>query len=161
MLDIKRVMDDKQRIIDATPKRAETPVQQTIQAVSRSVAAAQHAEILKEALSKFVVQVYEQTSDGRLWNVTEFGRIEGSIVWGRKGYKEWGMRKTHADVLRYTMLRVSPSPFLYSQTDRRWYLNLRQYPSQAHALAWVKQLRIDGERWLTLYEAWRQRSGNE
>ena len=154
--DTEDALNAKNRVINSEPRRR--PVaQRAAEIATRKTIAAAQAEVMREVLAKLISVVYETDENGRLWNITRDGRIDGVLMpWSNRGYKEWGVRRTHAKILRYTMVR-RPSPFSYNGSDSRWYLNLQKYPTADHAYRWLDGINLDADLWNDLIESWRNR----
>lgn len=121
--------------------------------LSRATALIEHTEAVNEALYKLVRLLYEAAPDGGFLNVDRRkGRILVPAPWGSDGWQRWGLRNWEAVVLRKILLaRMArqdlASLFWYGQNRTRWFIDLEHYPTQAHALAYLKQCPIDAAEW--------------
>lgn len=157
--DIEDVLSSKQDVVEQPPtKRKGANLAQNIaRSMGRRVVAAAQAEVMQEILAKLITTAYEETSEGKLWNIGFDGRIDGfNMPWSSAGYKEWGVKRTHARILQHTMVR-NQTPFIFNEDDTRWYLDLDNYPSEASAFEWLKAFNLTGEMWLDLMDAWKNR----
>ena len=155
--DIASILDGKQAIIDAQPPARRTPAAKIAHAIGQRAIAATHAELMKEVLAQLIALAYDETDDGRFWNLGADGRITGfNMPWTEAGYKQWNVRRTHARILQHAMTR-RPGPFVFSQQDTSWYVDLANFPTAAHAYNWLDAIKLDGQKWNELMDAWKAR----
>lgn len=128
--------------------------------LGRQGLAAAEAEALNEVLMKLIRLCY-QTERGRFINIDpHIGRLvkELPVPWSSKNFKRYGlMRREQADVLRWVMNyydrnQEQEALFRYSQSSRRWHVNLAHYPTQEDALQWMKANEMNAGRWLSALE---------
>lgn len=146
---IEKALGDKAAIVAAEPRKR-TVLAPVARTMGRKAMAAAIAEVMREALAKLIAMTYQETSDGRLWNIGYDGRIEGIVMpWSDAGYKTWGLRRMHARTLQHAMVRRQ-GPFVFNREDTCWYLDLDTYPTMAAALTWLDSVNLNAERWLEL-----------
>lgn len=149
-----KIVERKSGVLAAEPQRF-TPLRQAAESLSRAALFRAHAEVLNEAVARCTVLLYEQDAAGRWINVDRTGQILIGLPWGRAGQREWGLRRSEADTLRailYAWQRRHDAGrdaalFLYGQAERRWWLNLTDYPDQASGLAWVQRHPVTVAQW--------------
>lgn len=116
--------------------------------VSRQNSRAKKAEILNEALSEFVVLLFEKDDAG----YTSFdldGRILVCAPWSKRNHQRWGLRRLEANVLRHILISETKNEKrepLFLLDNFHWYLNLA-YRGKGQAMAWVQAVNIDARRW--------------
>lgn len=156
-----KVIERKGEILSAQPARF-TPLRQAAESLSRANLYRAHCEILAEALTRCTVMLYEKDGAGRWVNIDRTGQALIALPWGRAGQREWGLRRSEADVLRALLfawqqrhdMRREAALYLYGASERRWWLNLADYPDEASGLGWVKAHPVTVAQW-------RAYSGNE
>lgn len=156
--DIESVLKGKEVYQGVEPPRRKTAAYRVAQNVSKKVTAAAQAEVIREAMARFITTVYEVDSMNRFWNVTEYGRIEISCPWSRKGSKKWGVRRIHAEILKHSMMitQNKRTPFIFDDIEHRWYLDLENYRDATAALQWLDQFNINGDMWHLMMDAWKR-----
>ena len=131
------------------------------QSLSRAGLASARAELCTAALQKVVELAFVVDTDGRYANVDLDGRLLFALPFGKSGHKLWGLRRREADVLR-AILQARQVPqqgrpvplFTYGEDTRAWYLNVADYPTEAHAMAYVRQFGIVSRE----YKLWLERA---
>jgi hypothetical protein len=119
--------------------------------------AAASAELLNEALCKFIDLVYTEDADGSGYaNIDLYTyRILIPVPWSRLDYISYGLRRTEQNVLRLLMLsteKAQAEKCLFRFENRRWYLNVENYPTMASALTWIDRLNINSKAWKRCYK---------
>lgn len=154
---VETALKSKKEIIGATPPKHNKVLHKVAVNASRKAIAQAHAEVLREILAKFITTVYEVDSRGNPWNVSTYGRIEIPVPWSRNGATVWGVRRTHAEILRRTLMNSQNSrpPFIFDEIERRWYLAISAYPTRATALQWLDEFNINGDLWNVMYTNWK------
>lgn len=154
----------KELIRRSTVPRVNAPRGDWKQLRNRAGSAAAAAEMLNEALCKFIDLLYMEDSDGSGYcNIDPFTyRIEIPSPWSRLHYASYGLRRTEQGVLSFLIASTASaqgekSLFIYE--GRRWYLNADQYPTMESALEWVDRLRINGKVWKQWYAIFVQNNG--
>lgn len=111
-------------------------------AISRKTLYEAVAGVCNASLTALVPILYEGFGD-RLMNVDPATwLILIPAPWGGSGYRRYGLRSTEAAVLRRLMrLRQKKNDHVhwvfYDPEARRWCLNLADYPTEAHASAYL------------------------
>lgn len=114
-------------------------------ALSRVGLAAAAAELCNAALQRLAELVYQRDYDGGMPNLAPTtGRIEIAAPMAKKGHEYFGLRRGEQAVLRALLVaRMQradpPALFLYNDDDRRWYVNLRAYPTLTAAMQHLEQ----------------------
>lgn len=147
-----RIVERKGEILAAQPARF-TPLRAAAESLSRANIHRAHCEVLNEALARCAAMLYEQAA-GRWVNIDKSGQILIPLPWGRAGQRVWGLRRSEADALRALLFawqrrhdaRKEAALFFYGE-DRRWWLNLADYPDEASGLAWVRSHPVTVAQW--------------
>ena len=129
------------------------------QSLSRAGLASAKAELCTAALQKVVELAFVVDTDGRYANVDLDGRLLFALPFGKSGHKQWGLRRREAETLRaILMARQVPQQgralplFVYDHVSRSWYLNVADYPTEAQAVAYVRQFGIASREYKTALE---------
>ena len=149
-----KVLERKGGILSAQPARF-TPLRQAAESLSRANIHRAHCEILNEAITRCTVMLYERDNTGRWVNIDRSGQALIALPWGRAGQREWGLRRSEADVLRALLFVYQKrhdagkgaALYLYGASERRWWLNLEDYPDEASGLAWVRSHPFTVRQW--------------
>ena len=158
----KETLQRSQATLDTAPQRHTLPrLADVAESLSRAGLAAAHAELCTAALQRVVELAFIVDTDGRPANVDLDGRLLVPLPWGKSGYLKWGLRRREADVLR-AILQARQVPqqgrpvplFTYGEDTRAWYLNVADYPTEAHAMAYVRQFGIVSRE----YKLWLERA---
>ncbi len=119
-------------------------VQEAAQELSRAGDVQMRVELANEALAALCVVLYELDADQRPANIDPVTwRILLPTPWGRAGWRQWGLRRWEAEVLRRvlrirTEMRKHKNLFDYNEQGRTWHLNRADYPTVEQALAYLK-----------------------
>jgi hypothetical protein len=103
-----------------------------------------HVAVCEAALMKAITILYAADTDGLAANHDFNGQVLISLPFTYSGWKLYGLRNWEADCLRGIMLgRLQRKEgyiplFDFSPITRRWYLRIDVYPTEAHALNWLK-----------------------
>ena len=155
--DVASILDGKQAIhAPKTQKRG--PVARIANNMGKRAVNAARAELMRSTLHKLFVLLYDESADGVLLNLDFDCRINRQLVampWSNVGYKQWGLSRTHARVLRHAMVSRANAP-VYFSGDRSWYLDNDRYPTIDHALGWLESIKLDAELWQKLIDEWRK-----
>lgn len=95
------------------------------------------ADVIAAALRRMTELAYEDVG-GVLVNIAPTGEVRTSVPWSQRNHARWRLARSQQLLLRNFMVAWHERPlkpqvfFLYR---RRWYLNLRDYPTLASALA--------------------------
>ena len=130
-------------VISETQPARHSTMRQVAQSLSRRNADAAVCELMNEALQRVVDLAFEEDTGGliNIDNVT--GRILFPLPWGRKGYRQWGMRPLEARIMRTILVgwievpRGMPPLFMYEAASRNWRINLVDYPDRRAASRWL------------------------
>jgi len=149
-----QVVERKGAVLGAQPARF-APLRQAAESLSRANIYRAHCEMLAEALARCTVMLYEQDAIGRWVNIDRTGQALIALPWGRAGQREWGLRRSEADTLRAILFgwqhwhdaRREPALYLYGASERRWWLNLADYPDQAAGMGWLQAHPITINQW--------------
>ena len=149
-----KIVERKSEILAAQPERF-TPLRQAADTLSRANIHRAHAEILSEALARCTVMLYEQDAAGRWVNVDKSGQILIPLPWGRAGQREWGLRRSEANALRAILFAWQrrhdagreAALFVYVAEERRWWLNLVDFPAEQGAMQWVRAHQVTVSQW--------------
>lgn len=155
-----KVVERKGEILSAQPERF-TPLRQAAESLSRANIHRAHCEVLNEAITRCTVMLYERDTTGRWVNVDRTGQALIALPWGRAGQREWGLRRSEADVLRGLLFTYQKwhdagqgaALYIYGDSERRWWLNLEDYPDEASGLAWVRSHPITVRQWRAYAES--------
>lgn len=153
------VIKRKAAVLSAQPAHF-TPLRQAAESLSRANIHRAHCEILNEAMAHCTVMLYEQDSARRWVNMDRSGQILIALPWGRAGQRLWGLRRAEADALRHWLfswqskhdMRFGAALYLYSESERRWWINLADYPDRAAGLGWAQRHQISADQWRSLTE---------
>ena len=127
------------------PSRKSKIMRPAVNFVTRRFIAERESQIINAYLAKLIRSAYETTTDGRFWNMTEYGRLEIAVPWSRRGERQWGTQRQHADLMRRLMFRLQPrSPFVFND-DYRWYVDIEKYPDAMSAMGWIDRVALDAE----------------
>ena len=123
-----------------------------IDAATRAMLTVEHVHQELETFTKFV---YRRSGKGRLLHVLPDGQLAPGVwaPWGSSG-KSTLTRPQRNLLRRWLWLKADSRlrpPFLYSSDTRRWYVDLRRYPSADAALQWLQNHRLTAGEWLNLY----------
>lgn len=120
------------------------------EAASNGLRYARKAELLKEQLSAFIVQVYERDGAGNFVNIDPVDfRVMLRVPWR----KEWrdpnlpALRATERAALRAILKAQQQNDNLahvFHYDRPYWYVQVHDYRSSGQALAWVERVKIDG-----------------
>ena len=149
-----RIVERKSGVLAAQPEQF-TPLRAAAESLSRAAIFKAHAEVLAEAVARCTVLLYERDGAGRWVNIDRTGQALIALPWGRAGQREWGLRRAEADTLRKILfawqhrhdMRREPALYLYSQAERRWWVNLADYPDQAAGMGWVQAHPVTVNQW--------------
>ena len=133
--------------------------QSRAESLSRLARAKAMAELTNEALHAVTVLAYETLSDGTPVNVDP---VTGDFLiptpWSSKRYREYGLRRSEADVLRAYLLKLQalarkgktelPPLFIFDAVGRRWAVNQADYPTFEAAERWLARYQFTPEAWL-------------
>jgi len=145
--------------------------------------------LANDALAAAINLLYEQDARGRLTNVDPgTWMIRVPMPFGRDGAAQWGLKDWEGRILRSVLfarqekakpsaeLRSKPAtpPLFYFAENKRWQLNIGDYPTAAAANAYLTRYPITPESWLSHRDyhtakrqskgrpgAWRNRPGAE
>lgn len=154
-----KVLERKGQILSAQPERF-TPLRQAAEALSRANIHRARCEVLNEAMARCTVMLYEQDGAGRWVNIDRTGQALIALPWGRAGQQLWGLRRAEADALRRWLFSwqrkhdrgLGTALYLYGESERRWWLNLADFPDRAAGLAWVQRHQISIDQWRSFAE---------
>jgi len=113
------------------------------------------AELINEAISAFLVQLYEVDEQGKFLNLDKDGRIRLRVPWR----KEWNdkqtdpaLRDTERTAVRM-ILETYQSSLQYSHLFEfippSWHIRIARFPDLQSALKWLDNAKINA----TLYNA--------
>lgn len=140
-------------ISGAQPERF-APLRKVAKALSRRGLAAAKVELVNVALLELVDLVFEDDTDGRPANMDTDGRVLVPLPWGRLGHKQWGLRRTEANALRWLMLQryaTQNEPlFVYDAGGRVWLVNLAY--SKRSALSYLRTMPVTLAEWRPAWE---------
>lgn len=126
----------------AKPRR-HTVMRTAVETLSRRNFAAAKAELLNEVIHRLTALCYEIDDSRQLCNVdATTGRILIPMPTSRPGRPRWGLYRSEGDTLRRILFAwqgsdTRPPLFVYDPTDRRWYVNLHDYPTLDAAQFWL------------------------
>jgi hypothetical protein len=126
-----------------------TPERVDALAIARLSAAA-----AMQQLELFARWCYERADNGYLKHILPTGQIPSGAFtpWGASGKS--GMTRTDRDILRVWLYLADEKGFepvwVYVAEQRRWYVDLMNYPSLAVALDWLQQTQIQPTDWLNI-----------
>ncbi len=142
----------KQRIADAAAS------------LNRAGSMALHVELANEALTKFVIMLYQRDQDNTYANIDQrTHRLLVPAPWGSAGWRVWGLRNWESRILRCVMLeRVKdtrrPCLFDYNTDNRTWYLNVTDYGVIEAAQHYLQRSPITLAEWRKHDTAYKQRA---
>ena len=125
--------------------------------VSNSVRVGNKILFFNELLSALTNIMYEKQNN-RFVNLDEISfRILIPVPWGASGYKLWHLKQWESEILRSILFlrmdnRLVPPLYLYADEQRRWVMNIIDYPTLVDAFRYVKTYQIN----ITEYELARQ-----
>ncbi len=149
-----KIIDRKEQVLAAQPAPF-VALRAAAESLSRRNIFGAHVELCNEALQKLTVMLYEQDAAGRWVNIDRSGMLRIPAPWGRGGQKRWAMRRSEADVMRKVMQGhqqrhdkgKEPALYLYLEGERRWYVNLADYPDGERAMQWVRAHQLTVNAW--------------
>lgn len=158
----KETLERSHTALDTAPQRHTLPrLADVAESLSRAGLAAAHAELCNAALQQLARLAYQTDTDGKPANVDLDGRLLVPAPFGKAGYKKWGLRRREADVLRQILMaRQTPQQgravplFTYGEDTRSWYVNVQDYPTEAHAMAYIRQFGITSRE----FKLWLERA---
>ena len=156
---VAQIVERKSGVLAAEPQRF-APLRAVAESLSRANIHRAHAEVLNEALARCTALLYEQDAARRWINLDRTGQILIALPWGRAGQREWGLRRAEADALRRWLFawqrkhdrQQGAALYLYSESERRWWVNLADYPDRAAGLGWVQRHQVSADQWRSLAE---------
>jgi hypothetical protein len=107
-----------------------------------------------QQLELFAHWCYQRADTGQLLHILPSGQLPSGAYtpWGASGKS--GMTRPDRDILRVWLALVDEKGFdpvwVYVGEQRRWYVDLMNYPSLAAALDWLQQTPIQAKDWLTI-----------
>ena len=146
--------------LDAAPARHVLPrLADVAEGLSKAGLAAAHAELCTAALQRLAELAYTIDTDGRLCNMDVDGRLLVPAPFGKAGHQKWGLRRREAEILRAILVaRQTPQQgralplFVYDSVSRAWYVNVQDYPSELHAMGYIRQCPITSREYKTHLE---------
>lgn len=144
-----------------TPQRY-TKALQLAESVSKRLAWLARRDVLLTVMQRLAQDAYELTPGGQWLNLAPDGRLNVPAPWSKHNHGRWRMRKQDAELLRLLMVGAqnahakgqAPVPWIYFAPERaRWFVNLGDYPTMAHALAYVDRHLAAVWSWETLVSA--------
>lgn len=157
--EITKIVARKSVVMAVAPER-HTPIRNAAEALTRRNVAQAKAELLSEALWAAVTLCYEKDDSGSLCNVDSVsGRLLVPAPWGREGHRRWGLRYLESVLLRAILrglqqAKGEPPVLVYDPLSRGWHLNIFDYPTHRHALAWLERHPITASAWRSAYARW-------
>lgn len=107
-----------------------------------------------QQLELFAHWCYQRAETGQLLYILPSGQLPSGAYtpWGASGKS--GMTRPDRDILRVWLALVDEKGldpvWVYVSAQRRWYVDLMNYPSLASALDWLQQTPIHPQDWLTI-----------
>jgi hypothetical protein len=107
-----------------------------------------------QQLELFAHWCYARTTQGYLKHILPNGQIPSGAYtpWGASGKS--GMTRTDRAILRVWLYLADEKGYdpvwVYVAEQRRWYVDLMNYPSLASALDWLRQTPIHPQDWLNI-----------
>lgn len=149
-------LEDADRVRNSRP--LPDPVASAAAAIGAAGEAAAHAHVLNTALKRLIDLCYQDDGAG-LCNIDRAtGKLHHllPVPWSSVNYGKYSLgSRQRADVLslimRAHMNQTRKPLFIYH--NRRWYVNLRIYPSREDALRWLSENQISGQMWREWREA--------
>ena len=151
---IVRTLERKTPIVQAAPDR-HTGLRGVSENLSRRLVDQATIELLTEALHRLVVLAYDADAAGFVNVDGVTGRLLIPAPWGRAGRAKWGLYPSEADTLRHILRgrqATGLALFVYDRGRRSWLVNLADFPTQRHALAYLKKHPIGVEEWRVAYK---------
>jgi hypothetical protein len=121
-----------------------------VDALALATLRARAADQQLELFARWCYRLHE----GQLVHIMPDGQIPAGqwTPWGSSGKSK--MTKTDRRILRRWLVGLSQHrhfpPWRYQSAERRWYVDLVRYPTEADALAWLAKYRIAAADWLNL-----------
>ena len=145
--DLMRIVDRAAAITGSYGRTRTRP--ERIDAMTRAMLA---VENVHQELVAFVRFVYRRDGRGRLLHVLPDGQLAPGVWVPWRGGST--LTRTQKDILRRWLHlkaqnRLKPI-FVYGLDTRRWYVDLRNYPTAEVALGWLERHRISAGEWLNL-----------
>lgn len=112
-------------------------------------------EHVNQEMVTFVHFVYRRAGNGRLLHILSDGQLRPGVwcPWGSSGKST--LTRPARNLVRKWLLakeagRLRP-PFVYLPQYRRWYVDLKRYPTLEAALAWLERHQLSAGEWVNLY----------
>jgi hypothetical protein len=121
-----------------------------IDAVTRAALVVEHVH---QELTTFASFVYQRSQNGRLLHVLPDGQLARGVHTPWRGVSST-LTRSQQDRLRRWLAtkaetRLRP-PFVWSDSTRRWYVDLHRYPTVEAAIDWLTRHKMSGGEWLNL-----------
>lgn len=154
-----RVEDIFSRHTEPVVPDRKTPLRPVAVAWSRKPIMRAHATNMRSIIDKAISSFYEEDAAGRLWNVSDGGKVE-PVPWGRNGYKRWQVKRIYAEAIKSELMRTQSdrSLFIWDRPSMSWYLNLDYYPTIEAAQEWLDGFGLSAEKAYSMIEAFRERN---
>jgi hypothetical protein len=113
-----------------------------------------------QQLELFSRWCYQRADNGHLMHILPSGQLPSGAYtpWGASGRS--GMSRGDRDVVRVWLYLVDEQGYdpvwVYVEEQRRWYVDLMNYPTLAAALDWLQQTPINPTDWLNISLAMRR-----
>lgn len=106
----------------------------------------------RQELDLFIRHCYRQDARGRYLHILADGQIapRNWTPWGSSGKSS--LTRTQRDILRLWLVQSKQQRrfpvFVYRPEQRRWYVDLIRYPTEAESLEWLRVCGLDAKAWL-------------
>jgi hypothetical protein len=122
-----------------------------VDAMTRAMLIVEHTH---QELSTFARFIYRQNDHGQNLHILPDGQLAPGVWAPWTVHAPSTLTRTQRDLLRRWLLlkadnRLRP-PFVYGDDTRRWYVDLRRYPTVEAALDWLEKHKLTAGEWLNL-----------
>lgn len=101
---------------------------------------------LLEVLNQFFDLLYQKDQHGYVNFDPVNLMIKIPVPWSGKNYIKYGLTRTEADILRKIIATLPvPSPLIYGEDNRRWHLNIMDFPDQRSVAEYILNQKINYE----------------
>jgi hypothetical protein len=111
-------------------------------------------ELINQELDLFARFCYRANDHGRFVHLLATGQLKNGIwtPWGSSGKS--ALTRSERDSLRAWLSQMEQfrqrPVWLYNPQNRRWYVDVRRYPTLNDALSWLSQHPLTARDWLNL-----------
>lgn len=147
--DLMRIVDRAAEIAGSYGRTRTRP--ERVDAVTRAMLIVEHAHQELETFARFI---YRQSDGGQWLHVLPDGQLTPGVWAPWAVHAPSTLTRNQRDILRRWLLLKADSrlrpPFVYGDDTRRWYVDLRRYPTTDSTLQWLQNHRLTAGEWLNI-----------